>query len=110
MLYEDTIPPARRGKLAFLEVNTMQKVQFEIRKSLEELQRSPYHQQLGRKVCAAFIAQQQGIKLDTAFKKIEEPMGDLWLVMAEVIRQQWSQAADGQLSVLANADRDQTVQ
>jgi hypothetical protein len=39
-------------------------------------------------VCAAFIAQQQGIKLDTALKKIEEPIGDLWILMAEIIRQQ----------------------
>jgi hypothetical protein len=44
----------------------MQTIQFDISKSIEQLKSSPYHQQLGRKVCAAFIAQQQGIKLDTA--------------------------------------------
>ncbi len=26
--------------------------------------------------------------MDTAFKKIEEPVGDLWLLMAEIICQQ----------------------
>ena len=25
--------------------------------------------------------------MDTAFKKIEEPVGDLWLLMAEIIHQ-----------------------
>ena len=65
----------------------MEKFGFEIQKSIEELRRSRYHQQLGRKVCSAFIAQQQGIKMDTAFRKVEEPVGDLWLLMAEIIRQ-----------------------
>jgi hypothetical protein len=46
-------------------------------------------------VCAAFIAQQQGIKLDTALKKIEEPIGDLWILMAEIIRQQCFERAGG---------------
>jgi len=59
---------------------------FELNKSLSELRASPYHQQLGRKLCAAFIAQQQGTRLDTAHKKIEEPVGDLWLIMAEIAR------------------------
>ena len=66
----------------------MQTVQFETSKTIEELRGSAYHQQLGRNVCAAFIAQQQGTRLDTAYKKIEEPIGDLWLLMAEIIRQQ----------------------
>jgi len=66
----------------------VQTVQFQTNKSVEELRKSPYHKQLGRNVCAAFIAQQQGIRLDTAHKKIEEPIGDLWLLMAEIIRQQ----------------------
>ena len=34
----------------------MQTVQFQTKKTIEELRRSPYHQQLGRNVCAAFIA------------------------------------------------------
>jgi hypothetical protein len=52
-------------------------------KSLEELRQSLYHQQLGRKMCAAFVAQQQGITLSTAFKKVPDPVGDLWLMVAE---------------------------
>ena len=59
---------------------------IEITKSLEELRTSPYHQQLGQKMCAAFIAQQQGTKVDTALKKVVEPVGDLWLVIAEFAR------------------------
>ena len=66
----------------------MQTIQFQTIKTIEELRRSSYHLQLGRNVCAAFIAQQQGTKLDTAYKKIEGPVGDLWLLMAEIIRQQ----------------------
>jgi hypothetical protein len=66
----------------------MQTFEIQIQKSIEELRLSRYHQQLGRKVCSAFIAQQQGIKMETAFKKVEEPMGDLWLLMAEIVRQQ----------------------
>ena len=85
-------------------------VQFEIRKSIEELQKSLYNQQLGRKVCAAFIAQQQGIKLETALAKIEEPIGDLWLLMAEVIRQQCFKAAGDRPSILGNADGHHTLQ
>ena len=53
---------------------------FESNKSLSEFRASPYHQQLGRKLCAAFIAQQQGTRLDMAHNKVEEPVGDLWLV------------------------------
>ena len=59
---------------------------IELRKSISELRASPYHQQLGQKLCAAFIAQQQGIRMDTAEKKITEPVGDLWLIMAEIAR------------------------
>jgi hypothetical protein len=71
----------------------MQNLQFQIRSSIEELRQSPYHQQLGRNVCAAFIAQQQGTRMDTASKKIEEPVGDLWLLVAEIIRQQCFEGA-----------------
>jgi hypothetical protein len=87
----------------------MQTIQFQIRKSIEELQRSPYHQQLGRNVCAAFIAQQQGIRLDTALRKIEDPVGDLWLLMAEIVRQQCFGASDGQPAVLEDAARRDTI-
>ena len=59
---------------------------FELKKSLSELRASQYHQQVGRKLFAAFIAQQQGSRLDTAHNKIEEPVRDLWLMMAEIAR------------------------
>ena len=57
-----------------------------ITKSIEELRSSGYHQQLGQKMCAAFIAQQQGITLTTALGKVPEPVGDLWLIVAEFAR------------------------
>ena len=87
----------------------MQTIHFQIKKSVEELQRSPYHQQLGRNVCAAFIAQQQGIRLDTAYKKIEEPVGDLWFLMAEIIRQQCFEVEDGQPEVVEDENRRNTI-
>jgi hypothetical protein len=55
-------------------------------KTRDELRNSAYHQQLGRKMCAAFIAQQQGITLQTALRKVPEPVGDLWLIVAESAR------------------------
>ena len=63
-------------------------------KTLKELRNSSYHQQLGRKMCAAFVAQQQGINLGTAFKKIEEPVGDLWLMIAQFAEQAVGNAVD----------------
>ena len=89
----------------------MQTVQFETEKTIEELRGSAYHRQLGRNVCAAFIAQQQGTKLDTAYKKIEEPIGDLWLLMAEIIRQQCFRGPDKDGSAgIAGASPMGTVQ
>jgi hypothetical protein len=89
----------------------MQTVQFQIKKSIEELRRSAYHQQLGRNVCAAFIAQQQGIKMDTAYKKIDEEVGDLWLLMAEIIRLQCFEGPGGVESCgLADTAADRTIQ
>ena len=41
--------------------------------AIDELRNSPYHQQFARKLCAAFVAQQQGITLGTALKKVPEP-------------------------------------
>ena len=49
----------------------------------EVLRDSEFHQELGQKMCAAFIAQQQGIALNTAFKKTSQSIGDFWLVVAE---------------------------
>ena len=63
-------------------------------KSIAELRESLYHQQLGRKMCAAFIAQQQGIALDTAFKKVPDPVADCWLFVAEFARDATMQTAD----------------
>ena len=59
-------------------------------KTIEQLRESAFHQQLGRKLCAALIAQQQGIQLNTAFNKMEEPLGDFWLQLAETVRVQWA--------------------
>lgn len=89
----------------------MQTIQFKTEKTIEELRRSLYHQQLGRNVSAAFIAQQQGIKMDTAYKKIDEAIGDLWLLMAEVIRQQCFEGAGGFApGGLADTTADKTIQ
>ena len=63
-------------------------------KSIEELRQSTYHQELGQKMCAAFIAQQQGVALNTALKKVSEPVGDLWLVVAEFARRSCVEAAE----------------
>jgi hypothetical protein len=45
-------------------------------------------------LCAAFIAQQQGIALETAFKKVPDPIADTWLVVAEFARQAAMQSID----------------
>ena len=65
-----------------------------MRKTVEDLRRSPYHQQLGRKMCAAFVAQQQGIALNTALKKIPDPISDLWLIVAEFARRASAEAIE----------------
>jgi hypothetical protein len=65
-------------------------------KSIAKLRQSDYHQQLGRKMCAAYIAQQQGIALSTAFKKVPDPILDLWLVVAEFAHAAWTQNIDQQ--------------
>jgi len=75
---------------------------MKLTRSLEELRESSYHQQLGRKVCAAFVAQQQGIRIDTAFRKLEEPVGDLWLAIAEMIRLGTSVPSPDEASSLSN--------
>jgi hypothetical protein len=62
-------------------------------RTLEELRDALYHQQLGRKMCAAYVAQ-QGIMLSTAFKKVPDPVGDLWLMVAEFARQANAEEAD----------------
>ena len=57
---------------------------------IAELRRSDFHQQLGRKLSAAFVSQQQGIQIGTALKKVEEPVGDFWLQLAETVREAWA--------------------
>jgi hypothetical protein len=71
-------------------------------KTLEELRRSSYHQQLGRKMCAAFLAQQQGITLSTAFKKTPGPVGDLWLMIADLAEWEVGKAMDALIPNDAN--------
>lgn len=61
--------------------------------TIDRLRRSALHQELGRKLCAAFVAQQQGIQMNTALQKVEEPVGDFWLQLAETVREAW--ASDG---------------
>ena len=63
-------------------------------KTLEDLRKSAFHVALGQKMCAAFVAQQQGISLQTAAKKVSEPIGDLWLVLAELARQGYTEAVN----------------
>jgi hypothetical protein len=63
-------------------------------KTLTELRQSTFHQQLGQKMCAAFIAQQQGITLSTAANKVTESVGDRWLIVAEFARLQCTEAND----------------
>lgn len=56
-------------------------------------------------MCAAFIAQQQGIALSTALKKIEEPIGDLWLVLAEFARQECLGRAYSEMQSLRSTEK-----
>jgi hypothetical protein len=63
-------------------------------KTLEGLWRSDFHIALGQNMCVAFITQQQGISLQTASRKVSEPIGDLWLVLAELARKGCTEAAN----------------
>lgn len=58
-------------------------------KSIDELRDSPFHQELAHKLWAAFVAQQQGISMNTALKKTDpeqfgERISDAWLIVAEI--------------------------
>ena len=55
-------------------------------KTIEQLRRSSYHHQLGAKIFASFVAQQQGIRVESALKNVGESVGDLWLVLADLAR------------------------
>ena len=63
---------------------------------VRELRNSQYHQELGRKMCAAFVAQQQGVTLNTAFRKVPDQVGDLWLLMADLAARMTSESFDAQ--------------
>jgi hypothetical protein len=65
-------------------------------KALEELRQSPLHQELGRKMCAAFVAQQQGITLNTAMKKVPDKVGDPWSTIAEFAERAVGEMFDAQ--------------
>ena len=67
-------------------------------KTVDELRSSDYHQELGQKMWAAFLAQQQGISLSSAVKKVEGPVGDLWLMVAEFALQTYNDSMEGLLS------------
>ncbi len=63
-------------------------------KTLEELRSSDYHQELGQKMWAAFLAQQQGISLNSAAKKVEGSIGDLWLMVADFALQSYNDSME----------------
>lgn len=53
-------------------------------KTLDELRNSSYHQELGQKLLAAYLAQQQGISATSALKLAEGRVSDAWLMVAEL--------------------------
>jgi hypothetical protein len=61
-----------------------------------------YHQELGEKMWAAFLAQQQGISLSSAVKKVEGPVGDLWLMVADFAQQTYNDSMERLLSRLTD--------
>jgi hypothetical protein len=69
-----------------------------VSKTLEELRQSSFHQELGRKMCAAFVAQQQGVTLGTALKKVPDRVGDVWLIVADFAELAVSKAMESQFS------------
>jgi hypothetical protein len=70
-----------------------------VSKTLEELRQSSFHQELGRKMCAAFVAQ-QGVTLNTALKKAPDPVGDLWLIVADFAERSVNKAIESQFASL----------
>ncbi len=75
-------------------------------KPLDELRNSNYHQELGQKMWAAFLAQQQGISLSSAIKKVEGPVGDLWLMVADFALHTYSDSMERLL--LRSTDKQST--
>jgi hypothetical protein len=81
-----------------------------VKKTMDELRNSPYHQEFARKLCAAFIAQQQGTSLGTAFKKVPEALSDTWLIVAEFARQAAMEDIDKQFDGGAPGNVDTAIQ
>lgn len=77
--------------------------------TLDELRQSAFHQELGRKMCAAFIAQQQGVSLSTALKKIPDHAGDVWLVVADFAERTVNEAIESQFASLDVQPRSERV-
>ena len=73
-------------------------------KTIAELRQSGYHQELGRKMCAAFIAQQQGVALRTAFRKVPDPILDMWLLVADFAHEAWTQNIDQEFGLSAGRE------
>jgi len=69
-------------------------------KTLEELRQSSFHQELGRKMCAAFVAQQQGVTLSTALKKVPDHVGDVWLIIADFAERTANETIESQIGRL----------
>jgi len=83
-----------RGAKGQKQLQVWKRMEVGVARAIEELRQSSYHQELGRKMCAAFLAQQQGITLSTAMKKISTPVGDLWLMIADFAEQAVGKAMD----------------
>ena len=81
-----------------------------MKKAMDELRNSPYHQQFARKLCAAFLAQQQGITLGTALKKVPDPISDTWLIVAEFARQAAMESIEEQFGVCLPGKAGATIQ
>ena len=81
-----------------------------MKKTIDELRDSLYHQQFARKLCAAFIAQQQGISLSTALKKVPESLSDTWLIVAEFARHAAMQDIDDQFGACLRGRANTAIQ
>lgn len=81
-----------------------------MKKTIDEFRESPYHQQFARKLCAAFLAQQQGISLGTAVKKVPEPISDTWLIVAELARNAAMENIEEQFGVRLAQNADTPIQ
>ena len=63
---------------------------------IEKLRKSLFHMELGQKMCAAFVAQQQGITVSSALKKVPDRVGDVWLIVADFSLQAFNESIDSQ--------------